>query len=139
MMTCELCDTPGGTLLWQDGRCRVVQVDEPGYPGFCRVIWTAHVREMSDLDDAGRAHCMRVVFAVERVLRARMRPEKINLASLGNMVSHVHWHVIPRFADDPHFPQPVWAARQRPAPALRAGSDAAGLALALAAELRAPG
>lgn len=135
-MKCELCATPGGTVLWQDPRCRVVHVEEQGYPGFCRVIWNAHIREMSDLGAADREHCMRVVFAVERVLRAAMHPDKINLASLGNMVAHLHWHVIPRFADDPHFPQPIWGVRQRPGAAARRGADLAELALALAAELK---
>jgi diadenosine tetraphosphate (Ap4A) HIT family hydrolase len=112
-MTCELCATQGGTVLWKDERCRVVRVTEPGYTGFCRVIWNSHVREMTDLDGADRSHCMHVVFAVERALRKTLAPVKINLATLGNMVAHVHWHVIPRFADDPHFPQPVWGTRQR--------------------------
>ena len=112
-MNCELCTTPGGTVLWEDLRCRVVQADEPGYPGFCRVIWKSHVREMTDLSPADRLHCMNVVFAVERAMRDALSPAKINLASLGNFVAHVHWHVIPRFTDDPHFPQPVWATRQR--------------------------
>ncbi len=113
-MTCELCATPpGGAVLWEDARCRVIRVEEPGYPGFCRVIWKAHVREMTDLAHADRLHCMNVVFAVERAMRDALSPVKINLASLGNMVAHVHWHVIPRFADDPHFPQPIWGIRQR--------------------------
>ena len=112
-MNCELCTTPGGTVLWEDLRCRVVQADEPGYPGFCRVIWKSHVREMTDLSPADRLHCMNVVFAVERAMRDALSPAKINLASLGNFVAHVHWHVIPRFTDDPHFPQPVWATSQR--------------------------
>lgn len=112
-MKCELCETPGGAVLWKDARCRVVQADEPGYPGFCRVIWHAHVREMTDLEAADQTHCMNVVFAVERAMRNALAPVKINLASLGNMVAHVHWHVIPRFSDDPHFPQPVWGTRQR--------------------------
>lgn len=112
-MNCELCAMPGGTVLWEDSRCRVVRVDEPGYPGFCRVIWKSHVREMTDLSAADRLHCMNVVFAVERALRDLLSPAKINLASLGNMVAHVHWHVIPRFVDDPHFPQPVWGVQQR--------------------------
>jgi diadenosine tetraphosphate (Ap4A) HIT family hydrolase len=111
---CELCAGAGGTVLWRDGRCRVVLVDEPGYPGFCRVIWNAHVREMTDLAVADRDHVMAIVFAVERALRAELAPEKVNLASLGNMTPHVHWHVIPRHTDDPHFPSPVWAAVQRP-------------------------
>lgn len=123
-------------MLWQDARCCVVHVDEPGYPGFCRVIWNSHVREMSDLGEADRMHCMRIVFATERVLRKALNPDKINLASFGNMVPHVHWHVIPRFADDPHFPQPVWGTRQRPGPNLRAGADPAALAAELAAELK---
>jgi len=103
----------GGKLLWQDARCRVVLVDEPGYPGFCRVIWKAHVREMTDLAERERSHLMRVVFAIETVLRERLKPHKINLASLGNMTPHLHWHVIPRFETDPHFPQPVWGQQQR--------------------------
>ena len=135
-MKCDLCATPGGTVLWQDARCHVIQVEEPGYPGFCRVIWNTHIREMSDLDAADREHCMRVVFAVERVLRAAMHPDKINLASLGNMVAHLHWHVIPRFVDDPHFPQPIWGVHQRPGAVARRGADAKALALALAAELK---
>lgn len=137
-MKCELCTTPGGTVLWQGPRCRVIHVEERGYPGFCRVIWNAHIREMSDLGAADREHCMHIVFAVERVLRAAMHPDKINLASLGNMVAHLHWHVIPRFVDDPHFPQPIWDVRQRPGAATRQGADPAGLALALAAELKRP-
>ena len=114
-MTCELCKAAGGTLLWQDPRCRIVEVETPDYPGFCRVIWNNHVREMTDLDSTDRAHFMGIVFAVEQVLREVLRPEKINLASLGNQVAHLHWHVIPRFRDDPHFPQPVWGERQRAA------------------------
>lgn len=109
-------------MLWQDNFCRVILVDEPDYPGFCRVILNRHVREMSDLPETDQHRLMRVVFAVEAVLRRLMQPEKVNLASLGNVVPHVHWHVIPRFTDDAHFPQAIWGAlmragAQHPAPA----------------------
>ena len=112
-MGCELCSDAGGELLWQDARCRVVAVDERGYPGFCRVIWSHHVAEMTDLAEHDREHMMQVVFAVESGLRELLKPRKINLASLGNMTPHLHWHVIPRFEDDPHFPHPVWGERRR--------------------------
>jgi diadenosine tetraphosphate (Ap4A) HIT family hydrolase len=56
---------------------------------------------------------MLVVFTVEAALRELLRPEKINLASLGNVTPHLHWHVIARFRDDPHFPNPIWGARIR--------------------------
>ena len=112
-MKCELCEGDGGGLVWRDALCRVVHVAEAGYAGYCRVIWNTHVREMTDLTDVERAHCMRVVFALESALRIMLRPEKLNLASLGNFTPHLHWHVIARFADDPHFPNAVLGAAIR--------------------------
>ena len=113
-MGCVFCSEEGGDVLWQDERLRVVlATSENDYPGFCRVIWNAHVAEFSDLDGADREHLMRAVCAVERASRRVMQPAKVNLASLGNQVPHVHWHVIPRFTNDAHFPLPVWAPRQR--------------------------
>jgi diadenosine tetraphosphate (Ap4A) HIT family hydrolase len=110
---CPLCQAGDERVLWRNALLRVILVADKDYPAFCRVIWNAHVREMSDLDATGRGHFMHVVFAVERALRASLSPDKINLASLGNQAPHLHWHVIPRFADDAHFPDPVWAARRR--------------------------
>lgn len=135
-MACDLCDNTGGKLLWQGERLRVVYVDEPGYVGYCRVIWQAHVAEMTDLDEVSRAHCMRVVFTVESVLRDLLKPDKINLASLGNFTPHVHWHVIARFRDDAHFPQAIWGERQREATARETADLADNLAQALSARLR---
>jgi len=60
---------PGGAVGWRDERCRVVVAAEP-FAGFCRVVWNAHVREMTDLEPDDRAHLMRVVFATEAALRA---------------------------------------------------------------------
>jgi diadenosine tetraphosphate (Ap4A) HIT family hydrolase len=110
---CALCAQAGGEVLWDDGFARVVLVGEEDHPGFCRVILNAHAKEMTDLCEADRARLMRTVYAVEGLLRELLAPEKINLASLGNVVPHLHWHVIPRFADDPHFPNSVWSARAR--------------------------
>jgi diadenosine tetraphosphate (Ap4A) HIT family hydrolase len=110
---CELCDQTGGTLLWQDESCRVVLVEDADYPGFCRVIWNRHVKEMTDLSTTERQHLMATVFAVEAAVRETLRPDKINLASLGNMTPHLHWHVIPRYTHDKHFPQPIWGTMQR--------------------------
>ena len=105
---CVFCESAGGRVVFEDARLRVVVADEP-FAGFCRVIWKAHVREITDLAPVERMHLMTIVFAVEGALRALLAPLKMNVASLGNQVSHVHWHVIPRFADDSHFPQAVWA------------------------------
>ena len=117
---CELCASAGGLVLWRSDLCRVVRVDDPSYPGFCRVIWNDHIREMTDLDATHQIVLMRVVFAVEAMVRRLFAPDKINLASFGNMVPHVHWHIIPRWLDDRHFPEPVWGKVQREATAQRA-------------------
>ncbi|MCF2134915.1 MULTISPECIES: HIT family protein [Burkholderiaceae] len=111
--SCVFCAQEGGTVWWRDAWLRVIEADEPDYPGFCRLVWNAHVTEFSDLSAEEREHLIRALAALERALRATLNPDKINIASLGNMVAHQHWHVIPRFADDPHFPAPVWAARCR--------------------------
>jgi len=110
--TCVFCSGDGGLKVYDDGRCRVVITDEP-FAGFCRVIWNTHVREMTDLATTDRNHLMRIVFAVEAALRELFSPHKMNLASLGNVVPHLHWHVIPRFENDSHFPNPVWGAPKR--------------------------
>ena len=112
-MSCPLCTTDGGQLVWRGTHLRVIRADEPGFPAFYRVVWNAHVAEFSDLDAGQRQHCMDVVVQVEQALRQHLQPTKINLATLGNMVPHLHWHVIARFDWDSHFPAPVWAAAQR--------------------------
>jgi len=131
---CPLCQPVNENVLWRDARCRVILVDDPEYAGFCRVIWQQHVKEMTDLPESDRAYFMAVVFAVEQHLRELMHPEKINLASLGNQAPHLHWHVIPRFTDDAHFPDPVWAARRREAKPV--SRDGAALAELLKQRLR---
>jgi diadenosine tetraphosphate (Ap4A) HIT family hydrolase len=70
---------------------------------------------MTDLPETDRQRLMNVVFATEAAVREVLNPDKVNLASLGNMVPHLHWHVIPRFADDRHFPDAIWADARRPA------------------------
>src|SRR5262245_1215025 len=111
--SCELCANEGGALLWRDELLRIVAVEDFDYPGFCRVVLNRHSREMSDLSSDERRRIMDAVFAVEAALRETMNPDKINLACLGNLTPHVHWHVIPRFRDDRHFPAPIWTAPQR--------------------------
>lgn len=137
-MECPFCAGEGGEVVWRDPVLRVVLANENGYPGFARVIWHAHVAEMSDLPVAAREHLMRAVFAVETAQRTVMSPHKVNVASLGNMVPHVHWHVIPRYRDDVHFPGSVWSAPQREVPQEVLAKRAAGMPAlreALVAEL----
>jgi diadenosine tetraphosphate (Ap4A) HIT family hydrolase len=123
MSDCVLCKEDlkpeDGQLIWRGDDCRVVLVNEPDLPGFCRVIWNHHVAEMTDLSGGEREHLMALVFAVEEAIRHVMHPDKVNIASLGNMVPHIHWHVIPRYQDDVYFPGSAWSDQVRKADAAR--------------------
>jgi len=121
-LVCPLCIASGGSLVFQAEKFRLIRADEAGFPAFYRLVWTRHVAEFSDLSVPDRALCMAAVCEVEQALRDHLQPTKINLAALGNMVAHLHWHVIARFDWDTHFPAPVWAQALRPLDEVRAQS-----------------
>jgi diadenosine tetraphosphate (Ap4A) HIT family hydrolase len=114
MTDCPLCTADGGLLLHRTPLWRLVRVtDTPAHPGFYRVILNAHRAEMSALAREQRLALMDAVNTVEQLMLEHLRPAKINLASLGNVVPHLHWHVIARFADDAQWPAPIWASPVR--------------------------
>ena len=110
---CPLCIEDGGICLVRTKQYRIVAPREPEFLGLIRVIWNEHVVEMTDLEILPRNDFMRAVYFVEESVRQMMNPDKINLASLGNVAPHLHWHIIPRWLDDSYFPLPIWGQRQR--------------------------
>jgi len=113
MAACELCEQEGGIAVFRNDTLRVIRAVDADHPAFYRVIWNAHVAEWTDLPPADRSRIMQAVAKVETVLREQLRPTKVNLASLGNVVPHLHWHVIARFDWDARWPAPVWAPKQK--------------------------
>lgn len=112
-MDCVLCHPQKENVVWKNKELRVIQVDDPLFPGYFRVIWNKHIAEMSDLTDDERQLLEKVLLAVEKVVREQMQPDKINWAQFGNMVPHLHWHIIARYRDDSHFPESIWGLKQR--------------------------
>ncbi len=111
---CPLCQKePHPTILWQDNFCRVTLLNDLDYPVYCRVELIDHIKEMTDLSRNDRTRTMDIVFAVELALREVIQPDKINLASLGNKTPHLHWHIVPRFEDDKHYPNSHWGEAVR--------------------------
>lgn len=109
-MTCPLCQAQHEDILWENENLRVIAVhNEANAPAFCRVIWREHIAEMTDLPAHQRDELMQTVYRVETAMRHVLQPSKINLASLGNVVPHLHWHIIARFDNDACFPAPIWA------------------------------
>lgn len=105
---CPLCTPKLAGLLVALPDCQIIDAQDADYPGFTRIVWHQHVREMSDLSADEQARLMARVLMVEQVMRNTLSPDKINLACLGNQVPHIHWHVIPRWRDDRAFPGSVW-------------------------------
>lgn len=112
-LNCPLCDRSRWHVLWEDDSLFVIDAAEKDWPGFIRVVAKSHTKEMSDFTQKERHHLYDVVNEVEKAVRDVMAPDKVNLAQLGNMVPHVHWHVIARFKDDAAFPDAVWAPKKR--------------------------
>ena len=105
---CSYCHPVSENLIWRGDRCRLIFATETGFPGWTRVVWNDHVEEFSDLTKAERDHVMDVVAAVEQATRDLLQPRKMNLHAMGTAAPHLHWHIVPRYEDDSHFPVPVW-------------------------------
>lgn len=114
MPECFFCHNLGGEVLFDCDLYRIILVDERDYPGYLRVILNRHIKELSDLSDDENLQIYAAVIKCEKIIRQSLQPEKINLASFGNLTPHVHWHIIPRFSDDRHFPNPTWGEVTNP-------------------------
>lgn len=109
MSTCILCHETGGTLIYENDFVRIINANDPHYPAFTRVVLQRHVVEMTDLTAQERTRLMNYVYCVEQVQREFLAPDKINLAQFSTMVPHIHWHIIPRFKWDLHYPATFWS------------------------------
>ena len=108
MGECYFCNNTGGNVLINNDLFRIIEVIDGDYPGYLRIVLNQHIKELSDLSDIANLQIYQALIKCERILRAELNPEKINLASFGNVTPHVHWHIIPRFLSDKHFPNPTW-------------------------------
>ena len=110
---CVLCSSQKYPIIWVNYLFRIVLINDQNYKGYCRVDLIDHIKEMSDLDEAIRNEFMGVIFQMENIVKEYLQPDKINLASLGNITPHLHWHIIPRYHSDNHFPGSIWSQKKR--------------------------
>jgi diadenosine tetraphosphate (Ap4A) HIT family hydrolase len=89
--------------------CYVVLNRDQFFVGYCFVLSKAHVTELFHLDVETRQGIIEEVNRVAAALHRVFTPTKINYELLGNMVPHMHWHIVPRFSDDPLWPRPIWS------------------------------
>jgi diadenosine tetraphosphate (Ap4A) HIT family hydrolase len=88
--------------------CELRLMDDGNYPWLVLVPRVSEAVELLDLDAAQRHALTDEVDQAARALHALFRPDKLNVAALGNLVPQLHVHVIARYRHDPAWPAPVW-------------------------------
>ena len=88
--------------------CDVLLMDDAHHPWLILVPRIEGATELTDLDPAQQATLTAEIDRACRALQASMKPHKLNVAALGNVVPQLHVHVIARYRDDIAWPRPVW-------------------------------
>lgn len=78
------------------------------YPGHCELWLKHHARELFQLSQAVRTDFLNEMTLLAQAIHDTLTPRKINYELLGNVAPHLHWHVIPRYPDDPLPQSTVW-------------------------------
>jgi diadenosine tetraphosphate (Ap4A) HIT family hydrolase len=118
--TCHFCrqlaqldGLPGDDLVWQFPYSVALLGKWQYFHGYCLLICRTHATELSQLDDPDRRAYLEEMCLLARAVELAFRPLKLNYELLGNQVPHLHWHIFPRYAHDPHSLKPVWLALDR--------------------------
>jgi diadenosine tetraphosphate (Ap4A) HIT family hydrolase len=82
------------------------------YAGYSVLLLKGHHREMTELTSQKSSAVFQELLRAQSVVEKAMTPFKMNLCSLGNVVDHVHWHLFPRYIDDPKRENPPWLQMQ---------------------------
>jgi len=88
--------------------------DDQFFPGWTVLVLKRHARELFDLSRDERSRVIEEVTSVAGALAEVFKPVKINYGLLGNQLPHIHWHVVPRLADDPAPREAVWGVEHEP-------------------------
>jgi diadenosine tetraphosphate (Ap4A) HIT family hydrolase len=114
---CDKYGAAGGPLhIAELEASRIFLNEDQFFPGYVLLVLRRHVTELYDLSVAERATLMEEVSRVAQALARVFRPVKMNYELLGNLVPHIHWHLVPRLATDPGLRGPIWTVEHQPAP-----------------------
>ena|SRR5215813_14073363 len=141
-MSCPACDRLARGRAGRDPdfvasltASSVFLADEQAYRGYCLLILHEHAERLDEVSIELQVRLWEDVARLASALRTELAPARLNYACLGNFMTHVHWHVIPRYADDPEPLHPIWvrplAERRVDLPAAEHQALIAGLRRAL--------
>lgn len=106
---CRRWDDDADLRIMEFTRSRLILNRDQFFPGYCLLFTKEHVTELFHLEREFRQQLMEEVSLVARALFSCFSPTKMNYELLGNMVPHIHWHIVPRFDSESLWPRPVWA------------------------------
>jgi len=89
-----------------------IEIEESEIPWF-KIFTQDPYKEMSEVSSEIKFEIYDLLDIIEKEMIAYYNPKKINIASFGNYVPHVHWHIMARFEEDSYFPEPMWGTKQR--------------------------
>jgi diadenosine tetraphosphate (Ap4A) HIT family hydrolase len=82
--------------------------DEQPYEGWCILLLKDHHEQLAGLPRERQSRLWDDVAKVASAVTRELKPVRINYENLGNQLHHIHWHVIPRYANDPDPTRPIW-------------------------------
>ena len=99
------------SMIYENKNLRI-EIEESEIPWL--KIFTQHpYKEMSEVPSEIKFEIYELLDIIEKEMLSYYHPKKINIASFGNYMPHVHWHIMARFEEDAYFPEPMWGSKQR--------------------------
>ena len=106
-MHCLLCCSLDENIIISNNLFRIIAVDNSDYPGYLNLVTNNHYKELTDLPMSEAQKIFLALYTIEQAVRQVYQCNKINLFSFGNKVMHCHWHIVPRYCNDKHFPNSI--------------------------------
>ena len=101
------------SIIYKNENIRI-EIEKSEIPWLKIFTQTAYT-EMSDVPSEIKLEIYNLLDIIEKEMITYYNPKKINIASFGNYMPHVHWHIMARFEEDSYFPEPMWGEKQREA------------------------
>jgi diadenosine tetraphosphate (Ap4A) HIT family hydrolase len=99
------------SVIYENSNIKI-EIEESEIP-WLKIFTQMPYKEMSEVPTEIKMEIYTLLDLIEKEMLAYYQPKKINIASFGNYMPHVHWHIMARFEEDSYFPAPMWGTRQR--------------------------
>jgi diadenosine tetraphosphate (Ap4A) HIT family hydrolase len=114
---CKACTgtwPPKDHHIFDCGQARAYLHEDQFFLGWTVLVLNRHATELFDLSAREREQLIESISLIAHGLKDELEAVKINYELLGNQLPHIHWHLIPRLADDPAPLEPVWRIPHEP-------------------------